>query len=244
MHVLIFIKLISFLLLILVPFLAAIRDFRAADHSATRLTLGAFFYMCFCPLLSLLFLHLYPNLQSIFAIAYLPSLQLAILLALAAYWLSLFKMEAMPLWLNLLLPYGIAMGLLLALVMSIHFISGITFWNSLGHAYLVFPLYAPIPILLYGFRQFKRQNKYIVEQLDALAQAGNLSIEDQDAIHILQWKNPPQNIALLLLMMASLQVFLLPAGQPMNALLLAFVESHDFLFSMNAPWIQTLFYSS
>jgi len=168
-----------------------------------------------------------------FHIDYAPVLGIYIFAGYISYWLSRYGKKNISISLAASLPYGIVIGIILYCILFIHFISQLTLLGGAILPFFGFPLFAPLPALLYSIRELKILTTHLHEQFDQSEdsieqQSGNISFARN-----LLWQNSFQNWGLLIILIFIIQAVLFLFGFPFESIWLALRESGGFLFSLN-----------
>ena len=160
-----------------------------------------------------------------FGMKYTTSLFVFILIPYFSYWLSRHAKKQLPIFVNILLNYGMLIGCFLYLALFIHYLAPITLMAGGIFPFLAFPLFAPLPAFLYNIREMKEQNIYVQSQI-------------KNKYSWTSWMQlAPKNIffnsIIFLAIIIGLIAVLNLCGQGPADLMLAFINGRDFLFSTN-----------
>lgn len=145
-----------------------------------------------------------------------------------SYWASRGFKKDLPLSINLLLPYGILIGILCYIFLFLHFLSITTLLAVALASIIAFPLLAPLPATFFAFRQFQIQQAYVKEAIKRQEDSENY-IDKWTAF--LAWNNSTNPFALIACILIILGALFL-IGQPLDGFWQAFRGSHGFLFSI------------
>lgn len=146
-----------------------------------------------------------------------------ILIPYLSYWLSrYYKAKCSPL-VNIFLSYGMLFGLLLYTALFLHFLAPIVLLAGVVFSFLAFPLFAPLPAFLYSLREIRLQQLHL--------EMYTKEVSPWWSFLILSWRNSIPNLIFLLLFIGIILHVLFFFGQPLYAILSAFVNSKEFFFS-------------
>ena len=188
-------------------------------------------FMGIAPILGSFFIYNFQNDIKPFALDYSPTLITYIVLAYVSYWLSRLFKEKLPAVVNMILPYGMLIGLGLYAVLFVHFISVMTIYGGVLLPFLAFPLFAPLPALLYNLRQIKQHNLFNLKQTISLWEQYSESAPEKDLFRKLWWHEGFPNPVFVIGFITAIQIVLYQIGQPFDSLIKVFTESSDFLLS-------------
>ncbi len=163
-----------------------------------------------------------------FDLNHFPSLIAYIVFSYVCYWISRFGSSPSSGRMMVIVQHGLAIGILLYLFLFIHYISPLILLGGLVLPYVAFPLFAPLPALLYSWRQMERNNKKITERINN----GNTDINLNNAY----WNFRPQNILILLVLIFVIQGGLMVFGQGPFSPVAAFLGGEGFLLGENS-WL-------
>ena len=167
-----------------------------------------------------------------YALDYFPSLAVYLLIAYLSYWLSKYYNKEFQIEANLILNFGMLTGCLIYPFMAIHSISEMTLLGAAIFPYLAFPLFAPLPALLFTFRQLEVHQKFISRQIQE-TEINSLNVNSIRWFNNMYKMNSPVGwlgLAIFLMVIQSLLGFF---GQPANAVFLAFLHGSEFFYSLN-----------
>ena len=166
-----------------------------------------------------------------FHIDYAPSLILYILVVYSSYWMSRYYKDKLPVSIVALLPYGIILSFLFYPILIIHFLSPMTLLGGVIFPYLAFPLFAPLPALLYAIREFSILNYFIEKKIEELQEKPEPNFTTYAFASQYRWKADFQSVLIFVCLVLMTQLSLYAFGQPLNSLWLVFRESQGFIFS-------------
>ena len=158
-----------------------------------------------------------------FALEYVSSLFLFIMIPYLSYWISRYGKERLSILMNIALSYGMLIGLGLYLALFLHFIAPITILAGAIFSFLAFPLFAPLPALLYNVREIQEQQYHLQIQIQS-----NYSWY---ARLQLSWRNLVINLIVVIIIIVGLIFLLSLFGQDIFSIIDVFLEGKGFLFS-------------
>ncbi len=178
------------------------------------------------PVMGIIVSYIFSDMRIPFDPFYAISAVTFIAIGYTSYWASRSFRRQLPLTINLLLPYGILIGVICYLFLFIHFISLLTVMAMAFVSLLAFPLLAPLPAAFYAIRQFKIQRQFIKEQTNR---------DDTLPFWVrgLNWNFNVMNFIYLIGIILLIQTGLFFIGQPIDGFWMAFRGSDGFLFSIN-----------
>ena len=181
--------------------------------------------MGIAPIMGVILHFVFTDMKIPFAPQYAISAISFIAIGYCSYWLSRGFKNRLSLIANLILPYGIVIGVLSYIMLFVHFMS-LTTLLAMGFVSIIaFPLIAPLPAIIYALRQLKIQVEYLQKQMGEGFQTSNW-------IKGLRWNFDFINLLYLIGFVSIIQIFLMILGQPLDGFWLAFRESEGFLFSI------------
>lgn len=196
-----------------------------------------FLFMGLAPIAGAAFIYIFQKEIEPFYTPYAPTLIVYIIMAYGCYWASRIFKERLPNAINMILPYGMLMGVVLYTVLFIHFLSPLTLLGGAVLPYFAFPLFAPLPALLYTLRQIKQHNRFAITQTSALWATFNQSSPEREWFRQLWWHEGFPNPVFLLGMILSIQIGLYHIGQPFDAIIEVFRQSKGFLLSNDLSFL-------
>jgi Family of unknown function (DUF6688) len=203
-----------------------------ANHSNLKIDkrYSEVLFMGIAPVMGLGLVYGFQEIFTPFNLSYFPSLAVFLLIPYLSYWISKSYFKELPLEANLLLSYGMMTGCLIYPFLAIHFVSEMTLLGTVIFPFLAFPLFAPIPALLYTLKQFHIHTSFLERQINET----EINHLNQNAIqwigNLCKFENPAAwlGLSIFILIIQNLLGFF---GQPFNAVVLAFLQSEDFFFS-------------
>lgn len=181
-------------------------------------------FMGVAPLLGMWLVPTFYNEIQPFQLEHRYTLFVFILIPYACYWLSRYNKTSLPGWFNILLSHGMLIGLLLYFALFLHFFVVVVPFAASIFPFLAFPLFAPLPAFLYNLRELKLQ------QLELAAQAQNTN--PWWAFLQLSWQNSIYHLFLTAILIAVIIYSLTLWGENPFAIVLSFLNSREFFFSM------------
>lgn len=145
-----------------------------------------------------------------------------------SYWLSRRFRTDLPLSINLLLPYGILIGIFCYIFLFLHFISLSTALALAFASLIAFPMLAPLPATFFALRQFQIQRAYLKKSIKQKEDSGEYIDNWTRNLSFNNFVNP---LVLAGIIISILGILFL-AGQPLDGFWQAFRGSHGFLFSI------------
>ncbi len=185
------------------------------------------------PLGVFLIYYFYKDIQP-FHIDYAPALGVYIFIGYVSYWLSRYCKKHVSISFAAILPYGIAIGILLYCILFIHFISGLTLLGGAVFPFFGFPLFAPLPALLYSTRELKLLTTHLHQQTDKSEYSSEQQSSNLSFAKNLLWQNNIENWGFLIVLIFIIQAVLYLFGFPFESIWLALREGEGFLFSLNS----------
>jgi len=143
-----------------------------------------------------------------------------------SYWVSRGLRKSLPLSINLLLPYGILIGIFCYIFLFIHFLSLTTLMAMAFASIIAFPLIAPLPATFFAIRQFQIQQLYVKEEIKKQEDSENY-IDHWTAFFA--WNNSINPFALIACILIVLGALFF-VDQPLDGFWQAFRGSQGFLF--------------
>ncbi len=215
-------------------FILDVDDYEEAKPETVSISsweFAEFLFVGVAPLLGVGLIYIFYSEIKPFHIEYVPIVGAYVFIGFLSYWFSRFFKEQLPIFIVALLPYGIGIGILLYIILIIHFISPMTLLGGALLPFLGFPLFAPLPALLYSIREMRiliphlHNRIYISENSIDYTETGI-----QFASNI-SWHNSLQNWALLGVFILGVQAIFYSFGFPLESIWLALREGEGFFFS-------------
>ena len=183
-------------------------------------------FMGISPLLGIIFIFIFRKDIHPFAPEHTLSLGVLVVIAYASYWLLRTRKETLPLSVHLWLPVGMMIGILLYFVLFLHLLSPMILLGAAVFPFFAFPLFAPIPALLYNIKALHLQRTWLLEN-EMIDSTVFLGITFKRT----PWYRNGVYYLLVIGVIIVLQVSLLPFGQEVDSLIKVFTEGEEFFFS-------------
>lgn len=242
---------IGFLALIVVPFIGAIVFFLrkrppvANRHSSldaeivldqpreprwlTNLEIPELLFMLISPLIGAGFIYYFSEDIQPFALTHAPSLLLFYLPPFVAYWIARLRFSTLSEGSKVLIPYFLGMGMVIYALLFLHFLSPLTIFGGIILPYFGFPLFAPIPALLYNRRLWHDLNLRQKVESDFVEPSST----EPSWFEAFRWTGSFQNGALLFGLIGVFILAQVVIGQPLTGIYEAFRGGDGFLFSLS-----------
>jgi len=191
-------------------------------------TFPEFLFMGIAPFVGILSLYLFQEEIHPFSNKYIITLSTYVAITYLSYWISRNYKNKIRLENTVFLSHGMVLGIGVYSLLALHFCSPVTLFGGLVLPFLAFPLFAPLPAILYTCREIKELNIYQEQELLYSEFKNDLTINK------FIWRNSNNNIITILLLILLIQSFLSLFGQPIDSLWRCIRESKEFLFSINS----------